>query len=71
MNWQYARNGCSKKITHENKYVLIPGSSWLLDGTVELSNVPEFNGQIEFNEFILINGSGFYKTWFRKKCQIS
>jgi len=70
MNWQYARNGCAEKIVHENKYVLIPGSSWLSDGTVELSDVPEFNGQIEFNEFILINGSGYYLPWFRKKCQL-
>ena len=47
MNWQYVRNGCAEKIVHENKYVLIPGSLWL-------SDVPEFDGEIEFNEFILI-----------------
>ena len=28
------------------------------------------SGQIEFNDFILINGSGFYKQWFKTKCQI-
>ena len=70
MYWQYARNGYSKKITHENKYVLIPGKSWLTDGTVELHLLPEFDGQIEFDGFILINGSGFYLPWFRKKCQL-
>ena len=70
MNWQYVRNGCAEKIVHENKYVLIPGSSWLSDGTVELSDVPEFDGQLEFDGFILINGSGYYLPWFRKKCQL-
>jgi len=68
--WQYARNGCSKKIVHENKHVLIPGKSWLPNGTVELEHVPDFDGQIELNNFILINGWGFDQSWFKRKCQI-
>jgi len=70
MSWQYARNGYSKKIVHQNKNVLIPGKSWLPDGNVELEHVPVFDGQIEFNDFILINGSGFDQSWFKRKCQI-